>query len=323
MPMLIKMLLSTVSPAGQQGKLAIFIFHRVFPVPDALMPDEPDIKRFDEIMGWLAHWFNVLPLDEAIARLKNGDLPQRAAAITFDDGYADNLTCAVPILKKHGLSATFFIATGYLDGGRMWNDTLIESLRLTILLELDASHFGFGRLPIASIENKRSAIDKLILAIKHLPAAARQEAVDYVREVCGSPLPDNLMLTAPQLCELRAAGMGIGAHTISHPILATLDEPVARQEIAESRDRLEALLGERIGLFAYPNGKLGADYTARHAAIVKSLGFDAAVATNWGICSQGSDPYQLPRFTPWDKSRSRFGLRMLKTYWANKSGTSA
>jgi peptidoglycan/xylan/chitin deacetylase (PgdA/CDA1 family) len=321
--MLIRALFSAVSPAGQQGKLAIFIFHRVFPAPDVLMPDEPDIKRFDEIMGWLASWFNVLPLDEAIARLKNGDLPQRAAAITFDDGYADNLTCAVPILKKHGLSATFFIATGYLDGGRMWNDTLIESVRLTTLPTLDATRFGLGNLPFASIENKRSAIDKLILAIKHLPAAARHEAVEFVRENCSCVLPNDLMLTTPQLRELRAAGMGIGAHTISHPILATLDEPAARQEIAASRDRLEALLGERVGLFAYPNGKLGADYTARHAAIVKSLGFDAAVATNWGICSQGSDPYQLPRFTPWDKTRLRFGLRMLKTYWANNNGASA
>lgn len=321
--MLIKSLLTAVSPAGLQGKLAIFIFHRVFPVPDALMPDEPDIKRFDEIMGWLAYWFNVLPLDEAIARLKNGDLPQRAAAITFDDGYADNLICAVPVLKKHGLSATFFIATGFLDGGCMWNDTLIESLRLTTLPELDASRFGLGNLPLASLENKRSAIDKLIPAIKHLPATARHEAVEYVRESCGCVLPDNLMLTIPQLRELRAAGMGIGAHTISHPILAALDESAARREIAESRARLEALLDERIGLFAYPNGKAGADYTARHAAIVKSLGFDAAVATNWGMCSQGSDFYQLPRFTPWDKTRSRFGLRMLKTYWANNNGASA
>lgn len=266
------------------------------------------------MMGWLAQWFNVLPLDEAIARLKNGDLPQRAAAITFDDGYADNLTCAVPILKKHGLSATFFIATGFLDGGRMWNDTLIESMRLTTLPELDATRFGLGNLSLNSMAGKRAAIDRLIPAIKHLPAAARQEAVEYVRVACGCALPDNLILTTPQLRELRAAGMGIGAHTVSHPILATLDEPAARQEIIESRERLEALLGERIGLFAYPNGKLGADYTARHAAIVRSLGFDAAVATNWGVAGSGSDHFQLPRFTPWDQGKWRFGLRCLANY---------
>jgi peptidoglycan/xylan/chitin deacetylase (PgdA/CDA1 family) len=317
--MLIRALFSAVSPAGQQGKLAIFIFHRVFPAPDALMPDEPDIARFDEIMGWLARWFNVLPLDEAIARLKNGDLPPRAAAITFDDGYADNLACAVPILKKHGLSATFFIATGYLDGGRMWNDTLIESVRLTTLPTLDATRFGLGNLPFASIENKRSAIDKLILAIKHLPAAARHEAVEYVRESCGCVLPDNLMLTTPQLRELHFSGMGVGAHTVSHPILARQPDADARREIADSRDFLEGLLKERVPLFAYPNGKLGRDYLPKHVEMVRELGFTAAVSTNWGVGAEGSDLYQLPRFTPWGHSKLGFGTRLLRNYFLKRS----
>lgn len=307
--MLIKSLLNAVSPAGKQGKLTIFIFHRVLPAPDALMPDEPDIRRFDEIMGWLAHWFKVLPLDEVIIRLKHGNLPQRAAAITFDDGYADNLTCAVPILKKHGLSATFFIATGFLDGGRMWNDTLIESLRLTTMPELNATRFGLRNLPLASISDKRAAIDKLITAIKHLPAATRQEAVEYVRETCDSTLPDNLMLTTPQLPELRAAGMGIGAHTVNHPILTKHPDAETRQEIADGRDALEEILGERIDLFAYPNGKLGRDYAPAHVAMVKDLGFTAAVTTNWGTCGSSSDVFQLPRFTPWDRSKLRFAMR--------------
>ena len=119
------------------------------------------------------------------------------------------------------------------------------------------------------------------------------------------------MLSTQQLQQLRADGAGIGAHTVSHPILAKLDETVAKREIADSRDHLEGILGERVGLFAYPNGRLGTDYSPAHTSIVKSLGFDAAVATNWGICSKASDIFQLPRFTPWDARRWRFGLRLL------------
>ena len=121
-------LFSAISPAGERGRLSIPIFHRVLPQVDPLFPDEMDAARFDAVCGWLKSWFNVLPLDEAVRRLKNGTLPQRAMALTFDDGYADNHDVALPILKRHGLPCAFFIATGFLDGGRMWTPTYIPNL---------------------------------------------------------------------------------------------------------------------------------------------------------------------------------------------------
>ena len=140
--MFFKHAFSLASPAGAHARLSILIFHRVFAERDPLFPDEPDIVRFDEILGWVKQWLNVLPLEEAVVRLRSGSLPARAAAITFDDGYADNLTCAVPVLAKHGLNATFFIATGFTDGGRMWNDTVIESIRSATVPEIDCSFLG-------------------------------------------------------------------------------------------------------------------------------------------------------------------------------------
>ena len=118
-----------LSPGGTRARLSILIYHRVLPEPDGLFPDVPDLKRFEQELHWISRWFHVLPLDEAAARLEAGSLPPRAAAITFDDGYADNATVALPALQRAGLSATFFIATSFLDGGRMWNDTVIESVR--------------------------------------------------------------------------------------------------------------------------------------------------------------------------------------------------
>lgn len=309
--MLFKSALALASPSGKQARLSILIFHRVHAARDPLFPDEPDIARFDEIVGWVKHWFNVIPLQDAIHRLKSGTLPARAAAITFDDGYADNLICATPVLKKHGLQATFFIATGFLDGGRMWNDTVIESVRSASKVSIDCGALGLGTLSIARIEEKRAALAVLIPAIKHLPVAQRSESVDRIAEACAGDLPTNLMLTSEQVRKMRDEGMGIGAHTVTHPILAKLDDRVVCQEIADSRTCLEGILKERIGLFAYPNGKLGSDYHKGHAEIIKSLGFDAAFATNWGNCNAASDLYQLPRFTPWDAVRWRFGLRLL------------
>lgn len=309
--MFFKTAFSFASPAGAQGRLAILIFHRVLPKPDPLFPDEPDIDRFDTLMGWVAAWFNVLPLDEAVARLKRGDLPARAAAITFDDGYADNWLHAVPVLKRHRLPATFFIASGFLDGGRMWNDTVIESLRATRLPQIDAGFLGLGCFDLTGDQARRTALGSLIPAIKHLEPSARAEAVERLADVCRVELPDDLMLTTTQLQALRAEGMTVGAHTVSHPILAKLDDGQALREMADSRDRLQALLGDRVSLFAYPNGKPGTDYGAAHVRMARQLGYEAAVSTSPGTGCVSSDLYQLPRFSPWDRSAWRYGLRML------------
>jgi peptidoglycan/xylan/chitin deacetylase (PgdA/CDA1 family) len=281
--------------------------------PDPLFPGEIDRRRFDQICSFLKSWCNVLPLAEGVERLQSASLPPRAACITFDDGYADNFRCALPILEQHGLHATFFVATGFLDGGRMWNDTLIEAIRTTQCESIDISDFGICKLRISSVEYKRKALEMLIPAIKHLEPDARREAVAAVASRCApTTAPDDLMMTSDQVRSLRASGMGIGAHTVSHPILERCDHTTARREISESRSYLEDLLCERIGLFAYPNGKLGTDYTQEHVDIVRELDFDAAVSTNPGASFHGTDLFQLSRFTPWDREAWKFGLRLAK-----------
>ena len=309
--MLIRIALSIMAPAGRRSRLTIFIFHRVVLQVDPLMPDVPDPAAFDRCLSWIGRWFQVLPLSEAVDRLRQGDLPARAAAITFDDGYADNLLHAAPILRRHGMSATFFIATGFINGGRMWNDSIIEAIRHTRRSMLDCEHLGLGLLPLGDTADKRAAVSALISGIKHQPTKLRQAEVTRVVVECGCTLPDDLMLTTQQLRELHAQGMGIGAHTVTHPILTRLDSAEARQEIASSKSDLESMLDERIDLFAYPNGKSGEDYGAEHASIVESLGFKAAVSTNWGVSDRDSDRFQLPRFTPWDAQAWKFGLRAL------------
>lgn len=303
-------LFSACSPAGRLAQLPILIFHRVQPEPDALFPEEVDAAQFERILSWLGSWFRVLPLNEAAARLRDGTLPARAICITFDDGYADNYTEALPALSRHRMHATFFIATGFLDGGRMWNDTVIESIRRTQSTTLDLTSIGLGIYGTATNGEKRHAIDAIIPQLKYEASAVRAEKAAAVAGIAAVEPPDDLMLTSAQLRELHAAGMGIGAHTVSHPILAQCDIESARDEIQTSRQRLQELIGTRIGLFAYPNGKPGTDYLPEHARLVSELGFDAAVSTSPGASRRGDDTFQLRRFTPWDREKHRFGLRL-------------
>lgn len=126
-------------------------------------------------------------------------------------------------------------------------------------------------------------IPALLSQIKYQPLAQRLETVGAIAEIAKVDLPDHLMMTAQQVKALRAAGMGIGAHTVHHPILACLEPDEAEQEIVGSRDYLQGLLGEPVTLFAYPNGKSETDYRREHVEMARRLGFRAAVSTVWGV----------------------------------------
>jgi peptidoglycan/xylan/chitin deacetylase (PgdA/CDA1 family) len=306
----LKPLLWFLSPAGAGGRLSILVFHRVLAEPDPLFPELPDAVGFGQILQWIKSSFNVLPLDDAVRRLGSGSLPSRAAVITFDDGYLDNFTVALPALQQYGMVATFFIATGFLNGGRMWNDTIIEAIRSGSRRRPDSDGADPRGRELRTPMEKRAAIDRLINDGKYLRPDARIEFAARVAADVTHRLPADLMMTSDHVRALRRAGMQIGAHTVSHPILTRITSDEARNEIRKGKLQLEELLDERVSLFAYPNGRYGEDYTNEHVALAREIGFDAAVSTNWGAAKRGTDVMQLPRFTPWDRTQVSFGLRL-------------
>lgn len=311
---LLRFLADRVAPGGRKGRLSILIFHRVLISPDPMRPDEVDASRFHAQMRSLSGVFNILPLSEAIQRSKREALPRRALAITFDDGYADNHAAALPILKRYQLPATFFIATGYLDGGIMWNDAIVECLRNAPGSRHDFSGFGLGCHTLNTWQDRRRAAEALIGKLKYLPTADRESSVAQLVERFGFPPDNHLMMTADQVVDLVSAGMEIGAHTITHPILSSLESKHSEKEIIEGRSQLQDISGRPVPVFAYPNGKPGLDYRREHVAMARRAGFIGAVSTAWGSATPNSDPFQLPRFTPWDRNLFRFILRQLFNY---------
>ncbi len=239
-------------------------------------------------------------------------LPKAAVSITFDDGYRDNLEVATPILAAHGLTATFFIATGFLEGEWMWNDRIIEACRLTACGSVEIPDLGSGVLDLSSEAHRVVAAQTVIDGVKHLPPDRRSAMVARLVDKLGVQMGAGPMLDPEGVRRLRGAGMTIGAHTVTHPILANLDDAEARAEIGESRDRLVGILGEPVRLFAYPNGRPGRDYRTEHVAMVAQAGFESAVCTTPATARPGVGRYELPRFTPWDKTAWRFAARLAK-----------
>jgi peptidoglycan/xylan/chitin deacetylase (PgdA/CDA1 family) len=156
-------------------------------------------------------------------------------------------------------------------------------------------------------------VDAILDRIKRLSPDSRTEVAGAIAERVGAKLPGDLMMTSEQVAAMHRAGMTIGGHTVSHPILAEIDIEAARREITEGRAHLERIVGQPVKLFAYPNGRPQQDYTSAHVGLVRELGFDAAVSTAWGAASGRADLFQIPRFTPWDRPQWKFGLRIART----------
>lgn len=300
-----------LSPAGPRARLSILIYHRVLPQPDELDPESPTAAEFERQMQGLRTHFNVISLGEAVQRLRSGSLPARAACVTFDDGYADNAEVAMPILRRLGVPASFFVATGYLNGGRMFNDTVREAIRRVDSPAFDFGDLRIGTLDLSSAAGKRAAIKKVLGVWRYLPSPERRARADALATNASLPSSSNLMMRDDQVRELRQAGMEIGAHTATHPILSGISIGEARAEIASGRQYLESLLSEPVRLFAYPNGRPRLDYGDEHVDLVREMAFDAALSTAAGVATASSDPFQLPRFTPWARDAFRFSTRLI------------
>ncbi|MBI2381169.1 MAG: polysaccharide deacetylase family protein [Gammaproteobacteria bacterium] len=297
--------------AGLNRRLPILIYHQVLAETDPLRPDVPDAKAFAAQLDLLASVYRIIPLEEGVERLRAGTLPARALAISFDDGYRDNLEVATPVLKAKGLHASFFLTTAWLQGGLMFNDRIIEAIRRWPGSRFDGRAWGLPELSLAGDAERVRAYETVITAWKHLPFAERAARVEELAsQVAG--MPGDFMLDAAGVRALRLSGMAIGGHTHDHPILAKLERDAAHETMARNKAELEAILGEKLKLFAYPNGKPGRDYTEEHVRIAKELGYEAAVSTAVGAAGTGADVFQLPRFLPWDKTPSRFLARCLK-----------
>lgn len=291
-------------------RLLILTYHRVLPEPDELLPGEPYREVFEEHMRVLNRHFHPVALEQGLEQLRAGTLPPRAVAVTFDDGYTDNLMHALPILQKYRVPGICFVATDYLSGGCMFNDRIIDAVRRMEGAEIDAAWLGLGRLSCHSTGSRRNTIDRILGALKYQPPAERVTGAERVAASVGIDAPEGLMMSASQVRALDAGGMSLGAHTCSHPILKCVSHSQAQREIGSSRAALERLLEKPIRLFAYPNGRRGQDFTDRDVAEVRAAGFSFALTTDWACATSSTDPLLLPRINVAGYRGAALGLRL-------------
>lgn len=289
------------------------MYHRVLEEYDQII-DDIDAAQFTQQMETLAEYFNVLSLDEALNQARSGRMEPGAVCITFDDGYRDNYDVAFPILKALDLPATFFIASGYLGDGIMWNDVVIESVRNTSLSELDLTELSFGKCPVSSTQQKVELVRAVISSWRNKSLDERNKLSLILKQIAQVGEGKRIMMTNDEVLEMSNSGMEIGGHTVNHPILTSATSEEARNEIQNGKNELESIIGKPLKYFAYPSGRIAKDYDQNHVKMVKDAGFLAAVTTNDGVVNNASESFELPRVSIDHANKFRFFASMTRGY---------
>ena len=268
-------------------------------------------RRFDEQLAWLKRHREVLTLSEFARRQREGALPARALAITFDDGYACNASTAAPMLRAHDLPATIFVTTDPVSTGReFWWDDLqrivadapVDHLtvssggcRLKVRLgerSADDGRWHPGRPPS---NPRQAAFLELWTALRSQQAASRDEAIEELHAQTDTPLrsrESHRPMTPDELRTLLDAGrIEIGSHTLTHPVLTQWPETDQWAEIDGGRRACALLTGRMPTSFAYPYG----DHDPVAVGLVRKAGFEVACTTVTAPVRADCDVLALPR----------------------------
>ena len=284
----------------------ILMYHRVADVRVDPWDLAVHPARFDEQMDVVSRTRMPVPIDWLVGEISAGRRPQKAVAVTFDDGYLDVLRAAKPVLEKHDVPATMFLTTGTLGAPYgFWWDRLSEAV-LTVSAAPDRMRLSFAEV---SARDRHELHLALWRTIRVLGPTERERAVDEVAHALGTAeLPRAPVMNRDEVRELATGGLvTIGAHSVSHPSLPSLSDAEQQREMEESRNVVEDIVGEPVRRFAYPFG----DFDERAERLARTVGFDFAVSTLPGVAVSRRELFRLPRYAVgnWGGERFEAALR--------------
>jgi peptidoglycan/xylan/chitin deacetylase (PgdA/CDA1 family) len=319
------------------SRALILLYHRVVELPFGdpyLLCVAPE--HFAEHLEILRSYWRPLRLQQLVQALRAGNLPHRAVVVTFDDGYADNLHNAKPLLERYDIPATAFVTAGYIGGEReFWWDEL-ERLLLqpgtlpgTLCLNVNGNSYQWALGEAAHYSEDdcrrhrcwkvgqkdnpgpRQHLHRSLHQLLHaLPEGERRKVLDELLAWAGiEPLgrPTHRTLLHDEVVHMAEDGLvEVGAHTVTHPVLATCPVTAQRDEIRRSKASLEDILGCEVTSFSYPHGS----YTPETVVLLREAGFTQACSSIADVVWQSTDGFQLPRRVVKDWDGEAFARRL-------------
>ena len=314
----------------------VLAYHRVSDLPSDPQLLSVTPRHFAEHVEIIRRQGYPTRLQDVSRALNAGERPPRGVAVTFDDGYADNLTNAKPALERYDVQATVFVTTGYVDSQRyFWWDELEQLLlhqeplperlclhiggtlhKWDLLKETNGAvypaHRRWNVVETHDPSPRHALYRSLHRLLRPLPEAAQRKVLDELRDWTGVSLapPDKTVLSRAQIVQLAEGGLiDVGSHSVTHPMFSALPLPQQCTEIQNSKAALEEILGRPVTSFAYPYGSKS-DYTQNTAKTVERAGYASACANFSGIVTRHSDRFEIPRVLVRDWNGDEFSRRL-------------
>jgi len=276
--------------------MAILIYHRVSPQEDNWSFEPLSPPSFERQIEYLCRNSELLALDKLVQYLQEEKpLPEKAAVITFDDGYKDNYLYAYPTLKKYHVPATVFLATGHIGTGKLfWWDKVSYVMQNTPMETLDLNKLG-----IYSLRSKVGRSRAAFMICEKLTKLSEEEKnllIEKLLSISGTDihtdLGKELILSWDEVKEMSNDGIAFGAHSVNHPVLTNLPLAQANWEVLQSKKDIEGKLSRVVTAFSYPNG----NFSPELVKTVKENGFTCAVSVSPSkLITSKDSPYELSR----------------------------
>ncbi|MFA6715796.1 MAG: polysaccharide deacetylase family protein [Victivallaceae bacterium] len=271
-----------------EAPVIVLLYHRVCEIKNDYQQLAVSPENFDAQIDFLNRNYPVLRFEDDWGKAK-----KTSFCITFDDGYADNLHNALPVLNKYSVPATFFIASGNIQsGGEFWWDQIEQILSKTKI------KFDKLNLSIPPTVPKEEAVVQIQLALKSFSVQERRKFIGQLVKQAQVELNTRTQyrpLTIEELKQLSENELvTIGSHTVNHPRLAELPQSDQEYEINTGKAELEAILGNPVDTFSYPFGNLD-DFSDITMKICKLANINKAAANFPGQTHSWTAPYQIPR----------------------------
>lgn len=294
-------------------KASIFLFHRVSPLRDKLW-DPLSPERFNEILNYLKKTFEIHSVEKILAH--NGNLKNKKplAAIVFDDGYKDYIEYALPLLKKHNLPSSMYVVTSCVESGiPPWTYVLDNALTQTKKekLEIDSSLLPLELKNIVwkNEPEKINYAKKFKPFLKQVSDATRRKLVEQTLSSLNDvETPQNMMMNPKEIIQIKSEGTLIGSHTVSHPLLAKIeDETEIESELKLSAEKIKELTGEFPLTISYPIGS----FDERIKKIAQKSGYKYGLAVEQAQYeSSKHDFYSVPRIELYNEPILKTKLRI-------------
>ena len=281
------------------------------------------VDLFEEHISYLVRNFRPCSLTGLVRSLRDRGPDPRTVAITIDDGYADFLEYAYPVLHRYGVPATVFLVPTFVDGSWLWFDALHYLVHRTSVASLDVEIDGIVvRLDLLDVASRNRAWETIADACLRLDVPSRDAVVRRLQEDLRVVLPPSTTaeykgMTWDAAKSLDTELIELGAHTLTHPVLSRCTLAEIEREVRGSKEMLETRLDRRVEAFCYPFGGPG-QYDDRSVDAVRAAGYQCATTAIDGIIRGRADLLRLPRISASDTSQFRSavnGVRTLASEW--------